>query len=128
MSKLHRKNQQLAKELTKRKKTKTEDTAGVKVVDTPTPQSPKRRGRKRKNPVQVKPKKRYGKIVSVASGGIYSMDYLIGRDVKILPHSTDTILYCVIQHPGYDGLEMAFEPSEIQIIEKVKKREESSFF
>lgn len=128
MSKLHRKNQQLAKELKNRKKTKVETNVGGVVVNTPIQQIPKRRGRKRKNPIQAKPKKRYGKIISANSGGIYSMDYLIGRDVKILPHSTDTMLYCVIQHPGYDGLEMAFEPSEIQIIEKVKKREESSFF
>jgi len=123
MSKLHRKNQQLAKELTKRKKTKVEDNVGGVKTTSPTPQPKKKQGKAKKTKAQVKPKKLYGKILSASSGGVYSMDYLIGRDVKILPHSTDTMLYCIVQHPGYDGLEMAFLPSEIQIVERVKKSE-----
>lgn len=110
----HRKNQQLAKELQKRKKSKT-DSVDTK-VETPKTQSvkTKKRGRPRKTQLKPKRKKQYGVIVSLPESK-YSMDYLIGRRVKVLEHSTDSILYCTIQHPGYEGLELAFNPNEIEI-------------
>lgn len=67
-------------------------------------------------------KRRYARIMKLVEGQ-FSMDYLIGRTVKVLEHSTDKMLYCIVQHPGYEGLEMAFHPSEVEFIEKSNKGE-----
>jgi hypothetical protein len=76
--------------------------------------------RMKREPRPPKPKKQYARIVKLVEGQ-FSMDYLIGRIVKVLEHSTEKMLYCIVQHPGYEGLEMAFHPSEVEFIEKLKK-------
>jgi hypothetical protein len=78
--------------------------------------------RMKREPRPPKPKKTYARIIKVVEGQ-FSMDYLIGRMVKVLDHSTEKMLYCIVQHPGYEGLEMAFHPSEVEFIEKLKKGE-----
>jgi hypothetical protein len=78
--------------------------------------------RMKREPKPPKPKKKYARIIKLVEGQ-FSMDYLIGRMVKVLDHSTEKMLYCIVQHPGYEGLEMAFHPSEVEFIEKLKKGE-----
>jgi hypothetical protein len=104
---------------------------GTKMKKPPVPKKENAKAGKVKSPKPVrmkreprppKPKKTYARIIKVVEGQ-FSMDYLIGRMVKVLDHSTEKMLYCIVQHPGYEGLEMAFHPSEVEFIEKLKKGE-----
>ena len=104
--------------------------AEVKMKKPPVPKkgNAKAEAVKKVKPVRIKrepkppvPKKRYARIMSMVEGQ-FSMDYLIGRTVKVLDRSTDKMLYCIVQHPGYEGLEMAFHPSEVEFIERTKKQ------
>ena len=78
--------------------------------------------RKKRIPRPPKPKKRFGKIIHIATE---QMDYLIGREVKILPQSTEDILQCIIQSDGYEGLVLAFDKSEIVEIEKLTRKKKT---
>jgi hypothetical protein len=68
---------------------------------------------KKREPKPPKPKFRWGVISNINMNSGFSMDYLLGRYVKILPTSTETRLNCIIQSPGYEGLELPFSPNEI---------------
>lgn len=112
-------------------KVKKTKEVGVKMKKPPVPKKENAKAGKVKAPKPVrmkrehrppKPKKTYARIIKVVEGQ-FSMDYLIGRMVKVLDHSTEKMLYCIVQHPGYEGLEMAFHPSEVEFIEKLKKGE-----
>ena len=77
--------------------------------------------RVKREPKPPKLQKRYARIMKLVDGQ-FSMDYLIGRTVKVLDRSTEKMLYCIVQHPGYEGLEMTFHPSEVEFIERTKKQ------
>lgn len=64
-------------------------------------------------PKPPKPRYRWGVISTIEMKSELSMDYLLGRYVKILPTSTESRLNCLVQSPGYEGLELPFSPSEI---------------
>lgn len=66
-----------------------------------------------KTPKVIKPKFRWGVINFVNVGGNFHMDYLIGRYVKILPSSNESRLECLIQSPGYEGVQLPFDIDEI---------------
>jgi CTP synthase (UTP-ammonia lyase) len=108
-----------------------ENKGGIKMKKPPVPKKenakagkvkPVKLVRKKREPKPIKLNKRYARIVKLKEGK-FSMDYLIGRMVKVLDRSTEKMLYCIVQHPGYEGLEMAFHPSEVEFIEKLKKGE-----
>jgi hypothetical protein len=115
------------------KKSKVEvkqDTKPTTVVGSiGSPGGPKRRGITKRNatlkakkrasipvkrvPKPPKPKYRWGVISVIEMKSELSMDYLIGRYVKILPTSTESRLNCLVQSPGYEGLELPFSLTEI---------------
>ena len=66
-----------------------------------------------RKPKAIKPKSRWGVINFVNVGGNFHMDYLIGRYVKILPSSAETRLECIVQSPGYEGVQLPFDLAEI---------------
>jgi hypothetical protein len=74
--------------------------------------------------IPLKPKnKPYSKskyaIITKINSGTYDMSYLVGRKVRIkdgpdwLPEGA---YYGVICHPGYEGLDMAFDADELRLI------------
>jgi hypothetical protein len=125
MSKNNKKNQQLAKELRKRKSAKVEGEETPKLETQP---EPKKRGRRRKNGI-VKPKKKrlYGIIEKMNNSGRFSFDYLIGRSVKIL-HEYDDRYEAVVRHPGYEGVIFYFLKDEISIVEHAQIKKMKEFF
>lgn len=125
MSKNNKKNQQLAKELQKRKSSKSGNEETTKVE---TQTEPKKRGRRRKNGI-VKPKKKrlYGVIEKIKNSGKFSFDYLIGRSVKIL-HEYDDRYEAVVRHPGYEGVIFYFLKDEISIVEDLQVKKMKEFF
>jgi hypothetical protein len=67
----------------------------------------------KRTPKLPKIKFRWGIITDVVMNSGFSMDYLLGRYVKILPTSTENRLNCIIQSPGYEGVNLPFSPNEI---------------
>jgi hypothetical protein len=127
MSKIYKKNQQLAKELQKRKSSKR-GSVEAPVVEIKTQTEPKKRGRKRKaEAARPKKKKLYGIIEKMNDSGKFSFDYLIGRSVKIL-NEYDDRYEAVIRHPGYEGVIFSFLKDEISIIENKQAKKMKEFF
>lgn len=82
----------------------------------------KQRKRRGSKPKIVKKKRLYGIIESIHSSK-FELDYLVGRKVKII-QETDSAYFAIVQHPGYESLEIAFEKDEIRITGHNKVMEE----
>jgi hypothetical protein len=126
MSKNNKKNQELTKELRKRKSSKLE-VSEPKKVETVIQSEPKKRGRRKKIQKIVKKKPVYGIIEKMHDSGKFSFDYLIGRTVKIL-HEHEDRYEAVIRHPGYEGVIFYFIKDEISIIESSQVKKMKQFF
>jgi hypothetical protein len=126
MSKNNKKNQQLAKELQKRKSSKNNTEETPKLETQP---EPKKRGRRSTKSQFVKPKKKrlYGIIEKVNNSSKFSFDYLVGRSVKIIQEHEDRY-EAVIRHPGYEGVIFYFLKDEISIIEPSQVKIIKEFF
>lgn len=111
-------------------KTKVEDTTKKKRSstkattkrDTPKKERKKRTTKpksevvkKKRVPKAPRSKRRWGKIVSISQE---YFDFLIGREVRILPKSTDKTIYAIVRWAGYEGLQLPFHPDEIVEIDK----------
>jgi hypothetical protein len=44
-------------------------------------------------------------------------EYLNGRKVRVIKGPNPDLLYGVIQHPGYEGLVVAFKQEELKLIQ-----------
>lgn len=110
-------------------KTKVEDTikkkrSSTKVTkgDTPKKERKKRTTKpksevvkKKRVPKAPRSKRRWGKIVSISQE---YFDFLIGREVRILPKSTDKTIYAIVRWAGYEGIQLPFHPDEIVEIDE----------
>lgn len=83
---------------------------------------PKQRRKRGTKPKVVKKQRLYGVIESIRQSK-FDLDYLIGRKVKIVDETTYGYT-AVILHPGYEGVEMAFEAGEIKLIGPAAKVKE----
>lgn len=64
-----------------------------------------------------KSRTRYGIIQNLTG----FLEFLNGRKVRIVSGPNPVFLYGVVQYPGYDGLVLAFDEHELQVIEKKPK-------
>lgn len=107
-------NKEVSAKETKKSVPTQKPTSDVKV--------PKQRRKRGSKPKVVKNKRQYGVIEKIKPSK-FEMDYLIGRKVKII-HETSYGYVAVILHPGYEGVEMAFEMDEIKLIGPAAKVKE----
>jgi RNA polymerase primary sigma factor len=110
------------------KTTKKEPVAKVKTtkkVDTK-PTAKKRTSKKpvkgkidvEKAPIRKKkskPKRRWGRITDITTK---SLDFLNNREIRILPKSTNSVIYAIIRWPGYEGIVFPFSNNEIVEIDE----------
>jgi hypothetical protein len=114
-----------SKSVEKTKKDTTETTTSKKSVKNETTKKvvKKRATKPKKDEVPKKKrvpkppriKRKWGKIVRISTE---SLDFLIGREVRILPKSNNSVIYAIVRWPGYEGIEFSFLPNEIEEIEK----------
>jgi hypothetical protein len=71
--------------------------------------------KKKRVPKPPRIKRKWGKIVRISPE---SLDFLIGREVRILPKSNNSVIYAIVRWPGYEGIPYSFSPNEIEEIEK----------
>lgn len=63
-----------------------------------------------------KSRKQYARIVQMPQ----MFEYLVGESIRVVPGEVEGRIYGVVQKDGYDGLALAFEPNEVEFIDRIK--------